>query len=188
MPGLLDTIRIGSLELPNRLVMPPMGTSLATEQGEVTDAHIRHYRERAPGVGLVIVESSYVMKAGRSSVEQLGVHTDEVIPGLGRIAHVVQEQGSRVAIQLNHCGAKALPDPELGPPAGPSAIASPGVEGVIPRQFSLEEIAKIITGFGQPARRVREAGFDVVEIHGAHGYLNSQFASPITNKRSDTAR
>ena len=134
------------------------------------------------------MEHSYVTIAGWGSLNQLGIHRDQLIAGLNRLARAVQDQGSRVAIQLNHCGAKALPDPELGPPAGPSAIASPGVEGVIPRQFSLEEIAKIITGFGQPARRVREAGFDVVEIHGAHGYLNSQFTSPITNKRSDTAR
>ena len=186
MPRLLDPIRIGPLMLSNRLVMPPMDTALATTSGQVTDAQVEHYRDRASGVGLVIVEHSYVALAGRSRLNQLGIHRDQLVPGLHRVVQAVQGQGSKVAAQLNHCGAKALPDSEVGSPAGPSAITPPGAKGeVIPRQFSLEDIAEIITSFGQAARRAREAGFDAVEVHGAHGYLNNQFTSPITNKRSD---
>ena len=184
MPGLLDPIRIGSLELPNRLVMPPMGTHLATDEGEVTDALIEHYRQRAPGVGLVIVESSYVMLAGRGGLNQLGIHRDEGIPGLQRLASAVKEQDSRISIQLNHSGASALPDEALGTPAGPSAVPLPGSD-VIPRELSKGEIESIITAFAQAARRAKEAGFDAVEVHGAHGYLNGQFTSPLTNRRTD---
>ena len=186
MPRLLDPIRIGSLGLLNRLVMPPMDTGLATTSGEVTDAQVEHYRDRASGVGLVIVEHSYVALAGRASLNQLGVHRDQLVPGLHRVVQAVQGQGSRVAAQLNHCGAKALPDSEVGSPAGPSAKTPPGAKGeVIPRQLSLEDIVEIVNGFGQAARRAREAGFDAVEVHGAHGYLNNQFTSLITNQRSD---
>ena len=81
MPGLLDRIRIGSLELPNRLVMPPMGTGLATADGGVTDALVEYYRQRVRGVGLVIVEHSYVAPAGRASLGQLGIHGDELVTG-----------------------------------------------------------------------------------------------------------
>ena len=184
MPGLLDNIHIGPLVISNRLVMPPMGTRLATGDGEVTEGHITHYRERAPGVGLVIVEHSFVMAAGRASLEQVGVHEDRLVPGLRRLARAVQEQGSKAAIQLNHCGAKAHPDPALGSPAGPSAVSLPNSD-VVPRELSAEEIKGIVAAFGNAARRAREAGFDAVEVHGAHGYINNQFTSPLTNKRTD---
>lgn len=184
MPGLLDPICIGSLELANRLVMPPMGTRLSGEGGEVTDRLVEHYRERAPGVGLVIVEHACVMLAGRMHAGQVGVHEDELVPGLRRLARAVQEQGARVAIQINHVGAKAPPNPALGTPAGPSAVPLPESE-VVPRELSLSEIEGIVTAFGQAARRAKEAGFDGVEVHGAHGFLNNQFTSPLTNKRAD---
>ena len=120
----------------------------------MTDALVEHYRVRANGVGLVIVEHSYVTLAGRASLNQLGIHRDQLVPGLHRLAQAVQEQGSRIAIQLNHCGAKAMPDPELGSPAGPSAITPPGAgDDIVPRQLSIEEIENIITCFGQAARR-----------------------------------
>ena len=184
MPGLLDPIHIGSLEVPNRLVMPPMATHLATEEGEVTEAHIDHYRQRAPGVGLVIVEHTFVMPDGRSSMGQLGIHKQENVIGLRRLTHVIKEQDSRVAIQLNHCGAKAMPNPELGSPAGPSPIAPPGID-LVPRELSIDEIATIVSAFGKAALWARDSGFDAVEIHGAHGYINSEFVSPLTNKRTD---
>ena len=184
MPGLLDSIHIGSIKLPNRLVMALMATEFATKQGEVTDALITHYQERVQGIGLVIAESSYVMPAGRASPQQLGIHEDNLIPGLQRLAWTVQEHGSKAAIQLKHAGAKALPNAELGSPAGPSAIAPPESESV-PRELSAEEIEGIVIAFGQAARRAKEAGFDAVEVHGAHGEINNQFASPVTNKRTD---
>ncbi|MDP3063193.1 MAG: NADH:flavin oxidoreductase [Chloroflexota bacterium] len=184
MPGLLDGIRIGSLELPNRLVMPPMANHLATEEGEVTDRLIAHYRERAAGVGLVIIEHCYVSLDGRMRITQPGVHKDGLVPGLRRLARAVQGEGSRVAIQINHCGGKAVSGAGLGPPAGPSPVPLPGSE-IVPRELSVSEIREIVVRFGDAARRAREAGFDAVEVHGAHGYLNNQFTSPLTNRRTD---
>lgn len=185
MPGLLDSIRIGSLEVPNRLVMPPMGTQLAGKGGQVTERLLEHYRDRAPGVGLVIVEHAYVMLAGRMHDAQLGIHEDDLTPGLRMLAQAIQEQGARIAVQINHVGAKAPPNPALGTPASASAVAPPGIEAV-PRELSLSEIGEIVIAFGQAARRAKEAGFDAVEVHGAHGFLNNQFTSPLTNKRTDS--
>jgi len=185
MPRLLDPIRIGSLEIPNRLVMPPMGTRLAGNGGQVTDRLVAHYQERAPGVGLVIVEHACVTLAGRMHDSQLGIHKDELVPGLGTLARAVQKQGARIAIQINHVGAKAPPNPALGTPASASAVAPPGIE-TVPRELSLSEIGEIVKAFGQAARRAKEAGFDAVEVHGAHGFLNNQFTSPLTNKRTDS--
>jgi len=135
-------------------------------------------------VGLVIVEHACVMLAGRMHARQLGIHDDGLVPGLRRLAQAVQEQGLRVAIQINHVGAKAPPNPALGSPAGPSAVSPPGSEAV-PRELSLLEIEGIVIAFGQAARRAKEAGFNAVEVHGAHGFLNNQFTSPLTNKRTD---
>ena len=184
MPGLLEPIRIGSLILPNRLVMPPMATRLATETGEVTDALVEHYRERAPGVGMVIVEHAFVTLGGRLTLTQPGIHEDGMAPGMSRLVRAIHQQDSRATLQINHCGAKALSDPTLGSPAGPSAVSLPNTD-IIPRELSVEEIGGIVVAFGQAARRARDAGFDAVEVHGAHGYINNQFTSPFTNKRID---
>ncbi len=184
MPGLLDAMRIKSLELRNRLVMPPMASGLATDDGETTDRLVSHYRERAPGVGLVIVEHSYVMPAGRLHKRQLASDTDAATTGLSLLAKAVQECGAKVALQLNHAGAKALADAVLGAPSGPSAVPVPGSD-VVPRELSPAEIEDVVVAFGRAAERTKRAGFDAVEIHGAHGFLASQFASPLTNHRSD---
>jgi len=161
-----------------------MATGLATVVGEVTEDLVNHYRERAPGVGLLIVEHSYVMFPGQVSSRQLGINDGHLLSGLSRLARAIQEQGARASIQLNHGGAKALPDPATGIPAGPSTALLPESE-VVPRQLSLDEIEEIVVFFGQAASRAKEAGFDAVEIHGAHGYINNQFTSPLTNKRTD---
>jgi len=184
MPRLLDPISIRQLEIPNRLVMPPMANQFATEQGEVTDALVEHYRQRAPGVGLVIIEHCYVMIEGRLRVNQPGIHNDGLVPGLRKLVDAVHGQGAKIAIQINHAGAKVAPDPSLRVPVGPSAVPVPGSD-VTPRELSLDEIGEIVVAFGKAAVRAKEAGFDAVEVHGAHGFLNSQFASPLTNKRTD---
>jgi 2,4-dienoyl-CoA reductase-like NADH-dependent reductase (Old Yellow Enzyme family) len=184
MPGLLDPITIKGLEIPNRLVMPPMANSFATEAGEVTDRLIAHYSDRADGIGLVIVEHCFVMIEGRLKVGQPGTHRDDLIPGLSRLVEAVHRQGARIAIQINHGGSKTPPDAALGLPVGPSPVPFPGSE-VQPRELSIPEIQRIVEAFGKAARRAREAGFDAVEVHGAHGFLNSQFLSPLTNRRSD---
>jgi 2,4-dienoyl-CoA reductase-like NADH-dependent reductase (Old Yellow Enzyme family) len=184
MPGLLDPITIKGLEIPNRLVMPPMATRFATETGETTDGLIAHYSDRAVGVGLVIIEHCFVMKEGRMRVDQPGIHRDELISGLTRLVQAVHQQGAKIAVQINHGGSKTPPDAELQLPVGPSPVPFPGSE-VQPRELTVREIHRIIEAFGKAARRARAAGFDAVEVHGAHGFLNSQFLSPLTNRRSD---
>ncbi len=184
MPGLLAPIQIGPLELLNRLVMPPMATRMATADGEVTQPLIEHYRKRAPGVGLVIVEHSYVMPSGQSSPGQLGCYKDALTPGLKRLAEAIQGEGARIALQINHGGIKALANEALKAPAGPSP-AVPPVSTVPTRELAVDEIKEIVQAFGQAARRAREAGFNAVEVHGAHGYINNQFLSPLRNNRID---
>jgi 2,4-dienoyl-CoA reductase-like NADH-dependent reductase (Old Yellow Enzyme family) len=184
MPGLLDPITIKGLEIPNRLVMPPMATRFAAGTGEVTDRLIAHYSDRAGGVGLVIIEHCFVMVEGRMRLDQPGVHRDELIPGLTRLVEAVHRQGAKTAVQINHAGSKTPPDAKLRLPVGPSPVPFPG-SGVKPRELTVREIRRIVEAFGYAARRAREAGFDAVEVHGAHGFLNSQFLSPLTNRRSD---
>ena len=182
MPGLLDPIRIGSLVLPNRLVMPPMVISLAAEGGGVTDALVDHYSQSAIGVGLVIVEASSVESTTRGRL--LGIDSDNCIPGLRRLTSTVKEQGSRIAIQLHYSGISTQPDTAQRSIVGPSAVSMPNSD-VVMRELSVQEIEEVIVAFGQAAIRARSAGFDLVEIHGAHGHLLHKFASPLTNKRTD---
>jgi 2,4-dienoyl-CoA reductase-like NADH-dependent reductase (Old Yellow Enzyme family) len=184
MPGLLDPITIKGLEIPNRLVMPPMATRFATETGEATDRLVAHYSDRAGGVGLVIIEHCFVMVEGRMRLDQPGIHGDELIPGLTRLVQAVHRQGAKIAVQINHGGSKVPADAELRLPVGPSPVPFPGSE-IRPRELGVPEIRRIVEAFGEAARRARAAGFDAVEVHGAHGFLNNQFLSPLTNRRSD---
>lgn len=185
MPGLFDTIEINGLRLKNRLVMPPMATKMATEEGEVTDRHIKHYTARARGgVGLIIIEHTYVSKDGQMSPGQMGLYDDKLIPGFKRLVQAIHSEGARVVIQLTHAGAKASRDITGKQPSGPSDVAPPkGTEA--PRPLTSKEMNTIIAAFGEATRRAMDAGFDSVEVHGAHGFLLCQFLSPLTNKRND---
>ncbi len=184
MVRLFDPLRVGRLLLKNRIVMPPMATELSTERGEVTEQLIRHYEERARGLGLLIVEHSYISPEGKRSPRQLGVYSDDLIPGLRKLAEAVKSHGTPVALQINHAGSLTQRSICGSQPVAPSAIRHPrGVE--TPRALTGEEIDEIIRAFREAARRVADAGFDAVEIHGAHGFLLSQFLSPLTNRRED---
>lgn len=185
MPGLFDAIDIKGLKLNNRLVMAPMATNMATAEGEVTDRHIRHYTTRARGgIGLIIFEHTYVLRNGRLSPSQLGLYDDILIPGLRRLAEAIQSQGAKVAIQLTHAGAKTTSSITGQQSVGPSNIAPPG-SSEIPRPLAQAEIQSIVTAFGEAALRTMKAGFNAVELHGAHGFLLGQFLSPYTNRRHD---
>jgi len=162
----------------DRIVLPPMATELATEKGEVINALISHHRARDPdrgGTGMVIVEHSYVSDEGKRSKDQLGIHRDELIPGLRKLAKAIKDEGAVAIIQLNHAGAKAPPEIIGKRPVGPSSVPVPG--GEVPRELSVAEIEEIIEKFVEASRRAMEAGFDGIEIHGAHGFLLSQFLS-----------
>jgi len=185
LPRLLDPLKVGSLELKNRIVMPPMGTGYAGTKGEVTEKLLKHYADRSSVLGLLIVEHSFVAPQGRAGPNQLGVHSDDLIPGLTRLVEAVHENGTPIAIQLNHGGGMSSSEVTGSQPVAPSPVMHPhrGVE--IPHQLSLVEIEGVIDCFRDAARRGFEAGFDAVEVHGAHGYLLGQFHSPVTNKRLD---
>jgi len=183
--GLFDPINIRGLSLKNRLVMPPMATGMATEYGEVTDRHIKHYTARAKGgVGLIIIEHTYVSEDGKLSRTQTGLYDDRLIPSLKRLVDAIRAEGTRVVIQLNHGGAKAPRSITGKQPSGPWNIILPnGSEA--PKPLTVPEIKTLVVRFGNAAYRALEAGFDSVELHGAHGFLLCQFLSPYTNQRND---
>ena len=184
MPKLFDPIKIGSLQLKNRIVMPPMATGLATAEGEVTEDLIKHYEKRAKGLGLQIVEHSYVMKSGKLSEQQLGIYDDKLIAGLSKLTKRIHSLGTPVAIQINHAGRVTTSDVCGQQPVGPSAIPH-STEHETPRELTTYEIEELVEAFGLAANRAVKAGFDAVEVHGAHGFLLNQFLSPLSNKRKD---
>jgi 2,4-dienoyl-CoA reductase-like NADH-dependent reductase (Old Yellow Enzyme family) len=162
-----------------------MGTGYAGFEGEVTEKLLKHYADRSSNLGLLIVEHSFIAPQGRMSTNQLGIYSDDLIPGLTRLVEVVHENGTPIAIQLNHGGGMSSSEITGYKPMAPSSVMHPhrGVE--IPHQLSLVEIEDIIDYYRNAARRGFEAGFDAIQVHGAHGYLLGQFHSPITNKRLD---
>jgi 2,4-dienoyl-CoA reductase-like NADH-dependent reductase (Old Yellow Enzyme family) len=184
MPRLFDALQMKGLVLKNRIVMPPMATELASEKGEVTERLLEHYSRRAKGPALIIVEHSYVMQNGKLSKNQLGIYSDELIPALSRLVKSVHDKGTPVAVQINHAGRMAASKITGLQPVAPSPVpASPSTE--TPHELNLNEIEQIIEGFVSAAARALKAGFDAVEIHGAHGFLLNQFTSPLANKRTD---
>lgn len=186
MPYLLEPLQIGSLTLPNRLIMPPMATSKAEPDGKVSQAILAYYNEKTAGgyFSLVIIEHSFVQQAGKASANQLSIADDSVVEGFKELAAVIQRNGSKAVVQINHAGSAADPAVTGVEPVGPSAVKNPR-KGSIPHALTREEIESIVDDFGAAARRVKAAGFDGVEIHSAHGYFLNQFFSPLTNQRTD---
>ncbi|MHB1007439.1 MAG: NADH:flavin oxidoreductase [Chloroflexota bacterium] len=185
MPGLFSPLTIKSLTVKNRIVMPPMGTRLSPPDGSLSEQQLAHYLARArAGVGLIIVEHAYVARKGRYRATQLGVWDDGLVPGLRRLTDEVHGLGGAICLQLNHAGGKAFPAVIGEQPAGPSAVKSPDSD-CVPRALTRGEIVEIVDAFAAAAGRAVAAGFDGVEVHGAHGYLLSQFASPLLNIRED---
>ncbi len=187
---LLQPGKIGNIEIPNRIIKAPQSTGLSNVDGSVSERLIRHYRELARGgTGLIIVEYAYIDKiASKSAHCQLGISDNEHISGLAWLAQNIREEGCRAAIQIEHCGSQKL----LGTPPikAASAVTWPllyrrmGADAV-PEPLTIPEIEAIIKAFGDAALRAKTAGFELVEIHGAHGYLITNFLSPHTNKRHD---
>jgi 2,4-dienoyl-CoA reductase-like NADH-dependent reductase (Old Yellow Enzyme family)/thioredoxin reductase len=185
LPYLFSPIKIKSLELVNRVVMPPMGTNLGNPDGTVSEANLAYIKRRARGgAGLIITEISSVHPSGSAIANELGAYDDRFISGLKKIADAVHDAGGKVALQLHHAGRESFYLLQQGKALAPSAIPSL-VFGLTPREITREEIQEIITAFGAAARRGMEAGFDAVEVHGAHGYLLTQFLSALSNKRDD---
>ena len=164
--------------------MPPMANGLADTGGRVTDLLIAHYVRRASGVGLVIVEHSYFTSQGKASSNQLGIQDDLAISGLSRLVESIHAEDTPVCIQINHVGRKGSVVISGVEPVAPSAIPTEG-SSIAPKVLEKNEIEHLVRLFGEAAGRAQKAGFDGVEVHGAHGYLLNQFVSPITNRRTD---
>jgi NADPH2 dehydrogenase len=186
MAYLLKPLKVRSMDLANRLVLPPMATAKAEPDGYVSRSLLDYYEEKSCGgyISLIIIEHSYISPEGKAHNKQLSVSNDAVIPGLKKLADIIHRNGSKAAMQINHAGSAALREVTGTTPIAPSATANPR-RGDMPREIREEEIGDIVKGFKDAGRRVREAGFDAVEIHSAHGYLLNQFLSPLTNKRTD---
>jgi 2,4-dienoyl-CoA reductase-like NADH-dependent reductase (Old Yellow Enzyme family) len=191
LPLLFTPGRIGGVEIKNRIVMPSMTTRAADKDGFVTDDTLAYYCARADGgVGLITVEMASPEKAGRHRNFELGIYDDRFIPGLSRLVEALHARNAKVSIQLGHAGGHTRPDVTGGePPVAPSAIPHVVQEGtteiIIPEAMSHERIEQATDAFAQAAARAARAGFDVVEVHAAHGYLISQFLCPAENLRHD---
>jgi 2,4-dienoyl-CoA reductase-like NADH-dependent reductase (Old Yellow Enzyme family) len=196
MPHLFEPLRLRDLTFANRIFVSPM-CQYSSVDGFSNDWHFVHVASRAVGgAALVFTEASAVTPDGRISPQDLGIWDDAHVDGLARIIRFVREQGSAIGMQLAHAGRKAstkrpwdgqggIPPEDGGwTPVGPTD--EPFTEGdPIPHALTLAEIPAIVGAFRDAARRSLEAGFDVVELHAAHGYLIHQFLSPLVNTRAD---
>lgn len=183
MNRLFSEFNLKDFKIKNRIVMPPMVCFGWTDnKGLVTEDHIRHYEARARGgVGLIILEAICVNAAGRLADSQLGIWSDEHIAGLSQIADRCHKHGAVVIAQIHHAGLKT-PKTVSEEALAPSGYSE---DGKTARALTVEEIYSIQQDFVDAARRAKKAGLDGIELHGAHGYLISQFMSPLTNRRED---
>lgn len=186
MVGIFEKTRLSGIELENRLVRSATWEGLATDDGRVTPSLIRIHEELADGgVGLIISSYLYVRPEGKQSPGQIGAYSDDLKPGLAELARAVHDRDGKIVGQIVHCGGQADSSQSGGlHPVAPSAVDSPGYQ-VVPQELTREAIHDIVASFAAAARRLQEAGFDGVQLHGAHGYLLSQFLSPLRNQRRD---
>ncbi len=185
-PHLFQPGRIGRLEVRNRLIGSPMERNYCTAEGRVTPRYIDYLVERARGgVGLMYTEATYVDPRGKGRTLQMGLHDDDLIPDLARLVRAVHAAGGVVGPELHHGGRVVHPAVSGLESRAPSVVPYAGAGGFAPRALDLDEIAEIVRCFADAARRAQEAGCDFIGLHGAHGYLLSQFLSPWCNRRDD---
>lgn len=186
MNHLFSPLKIKSMELRNRIVMAPMCMYSSDDSGFVKPFHLTHYESRAfGGTGLVIIEATSVESRGRISANDLGIWSDDHIDGLRQIVDVIHRHGAKAGIQLAHAGRKCgvLAEDVIAPSPVWFEELEPSYK--LPREMNEKDIKDVTLAFKEAARRADAAGFDVIEIHGAHGYLINEFLSPLTNKRAD---
>lgn len=196
MATLFSPLKIKTIELKNRIIVSPM-CQYSSEDGFANDWHLVHLGSRAVGgAALIFTEATAVSAEGRISTKDLGIWKDEHIPFLKHITGFIEKQGSIPGIQLAHAGRKSS---ELPPWEGSKAVAkeeggwqtyAPSAiafkeGGIVPKELSINEINTVVQDFQNAAIRAKKAGFKVIELHGAHGYLINEFLSPISNKRMD---
>ncbi len=185
MSVLFQPGKIGNMELKNRFARSATVELLCTDEGRVTDAYQKAYERLAKGgVALIFTGNFIVNPLGPNYPRQPFVDKEEAVDDLRRVVSMVHEHGARIVAQLNHGGRQADPNLVGTRPVGPSAVRDMR-SMVKPRQMTGKEIVETIRDFGEGARRVKEAGFDGVQIHAAHGYLINQFLSGRTNRRRD---
>lgn len=193
---LFSPFKLRSVSFANRIGVSPM-CEYSSADGFANDWHMVHLGSRAQGgPGMIMIEASAVVPEGRISIADLGIWKDEHIPALEQIVRFIHSQGVRAGIQLAHAGRKGsmsqpfVEERLLGPdeggwqPVGPSALAF-SESYAVPQALSKAGIAAVVEGFRQAAQRALKAGFDMVEIHAAHGYLIHEFLSPLANQRTD---
>jgi 2,4-dienoyl-CoA reductase-like NADH-dependent reductase (Old Yellow Enzyme family) len=184
MPILFESSTINSIHLKNRIVRSATWEGLAAEDGSCTPRLIDVSVQLAKGgVGLVITGHAFVSSEGRAGSWQLGVYSDDLLPGLRLMTESVHDAGGRIVMQLAHSGVHANPKLTGAQPLGPSVAEGRG--GAVAAAMKGGDIRKVVDDFGRAAGRAQRAGFDGVQIHAAHGYLMSQFLSPAWNKRGD---
>ena len=178
MANLLDPLQVKGITLRNRIVMPPMQSGRASFQGEVTDRLINFYVRRSSALGLPIVEHAYVSALGKIGPKQLGIYNDTLIPGFEKLAAGIHSVGAPAIVQISHAGAVATKKVIGETPIGPSTRDKT-------RMLEKEELYQLVDDYTAATDRAVKAGFDGVELHGAHGYLLNQFITPLLNKRTD---
>ncbi len=193
MTGLFSPLRLGNLDLPNRILMSAMTRTRATPDNVPTELMAEYFAQRA-GAGLIVTDCTAVSPQARGVIRGPGIWRDDQIAGWRIVTDRVHAAGGRIFCQIWHCGRVAHPDMRDGEmPVAPSAIPATGdfflpsgrVDFPVPRELSIGELPGIIADFAQATRNARTAGFDGVELHGANGYLHDQFLQDGSKKRTD---
>ncbi|GAA1614797.1 alkene reductase [Actinoplanes couchii] len=190
--NLFEPVAVGSLKLPNRLVIAPMTRNRAAADGTPTDLVAEYYRQRATA-GLIIAEAATPSAVGRTYPNITALYTDAHVTGWRRVTDAVRDAGGRMFLQIQHGGRVGHPDTSGHQPIAPSPIPLPETihtprgrqDPVVPKEMTAEDIRMTIADFAAAARRAIDAGFEGVEVHSANGYLLHQFLSANTNKRTD---
>jgi 2,4-dienoyl-CoA reductase-like NADH-dependent reductase (Old Yellow Enzyme family) len=186
MSVLFESINIGAMQIQNRFVHSATYEAMASPTGEVTDSLVRRYRHLARGkIGLIITGHMYVHPLGRALKFQIGVHSDDMIPGLKNLVEAVHQDGGKIAFQLSHSGMQTTKASTGQSPMGPSGAVRDPVSFTKPREMKADDIQEVIEAFGSAADRAAEAGADALQLHAAHGYLINEFLSPFFNRRED---
>jgi 2,4-dienoyl-CoA reductase-like NADH-dependent reductase (Old Yellow Enzyme family)/thioredoxin reductase len=185
MKHLFTPFQIKNLTLKNRIVLPPLASFLIEKGGAITDRAIEHYRRRAAGgPAMVIMEACAISPEGVVSENQARIDSDRLIGGLSRIAEAIRAEGAAPAIQIHHAGRQTSAKVIKRLPLAPSPLPCPAIRGDV-APLTVEQIQELVNKFADAAVRSREAGFELLEIHGAHGYLINQFLSRFSNIRQD---
>lgn len=183
MSLLFTPAKIGSLELPNRFVRSATAENMADENGFPKPELARLYENLAlGGVGLIISGHMYIHPGGKAHPEMTGIYTDDQVAPLAQLAEAAHRRGGKLVAQLNHGGMQCAAG-TVADPIAPSSVQPPLADAPS-REMRVDEIMEVIEAFSQSARRAKQAGFDGVQIHAAHGYLVSEFLSPLTNRRT----